>query len=126
VPPDLADHLFDAIRVGPHDRPDDGAREADALFSEHLEGLCRELRVAIAYGEHRFSIELAQLFVQGAGADIPGITDHLASTLGIPVKALCPAEAVEVHSALSCGPSLMTVVGLAMHPVEHGGDQCMQ
>lgn len=117
---EVADFIFSNLRLGPDGGRDDhgGGREATVVAGEHFDNLASELRTAIGYAEHRFEAEIDCLFLQGTGAAIPGVVAHLSGLIGIPAKALHPADVVTVPAGSppsAHSPALMTAVGLAMH-----------
>jgi Tfp pilus assembly PilM family ATPase len=57
--------------------------------------------------------------MSGGGARLPGVTEHLSSTWGIPVEVARPFDRIDVEAGLleeatKAGPALAVAVGLAL------------
>jgi type IV pilus assembly protein PilM len=94
-----------------------------------LEAISRELSLEVQrtfdyFASTADSERIAKIVLSGGCSRLPGLTDYLSSTWGIPVEVGQPLEGVEVgpeHAEMvaAAGPSLTVAVGLALR---HSGD----
>jgi type IV pilus assembly protein PilM len=95
-----------------------------------LETVSRELSLEVQrtfdyFASTADSDRIGRIVLSGGCSRLPGLTDYLSSTWGIPVEVANPCESVEVGSehaeaVAASGPALAVAVGLALR---HPGDR---
>jgi Tfp pilus assembly PilM family ATPase len=109
--------------------------DAAPIIAEHLDNLASELRTAFAYAEHRFEAQIKRVLVQGPGASLGSgcgamlngavgsgsLQSRLSELVGVPAFILTPRDVLEIPPPprmppATESPSLLTAIGLAMHP----------
>ena len=83
-------------------------------------GLSLEIRRTFDYfGSASDSERIGRIVMSGGAARLPGLTEYLSSTWGIPVEVARPLERIDVdpglvEEATAAGPALAVAVGLAL------------
>lgn len=95
-----------------------------------LETVSRELSLEVQrtfdyFASTADSDRIGRIVLSGGCARLPGLTDYLSSTWGIPVEVAQPCESVEVpaehaEAVAAAGPALAVAVGLALR---YSGDR---
>ncbi len=87
------------------------------MLETHFESVAKELNLALTYAQHQYpSSSVSQLLLLGGGAAVPGVADHLAGQLEVPVHGLTPAQVLdgcELATTEAENPAMMMAVGLA-------------
>lgn len=136
---DVADYLLGEVGLakrlagGPGHAPDGAAADGGADAGEgedlrmpadargtiiaHADAVLRELRVSFSYAAHQYAnAAVSRCLVAGGGAGIPGLADYAAGVLGIDVRVVSPADALECPTTLTAAcraPALTAAAGLA-------------
>jgi len=106
-----------------HDRDDLAVREElrDKLRA-YAEGIAEELKGPLSYAAHQHpDAPVERVFVVGGGAAVAGLTEKLASALGMEVRTVAPTELAGCPEQLrrTCAsPALTAAVGLALFDQE--------
>jgi type IV pilus assembly protein PilM len=89
-----------------------------------LEAVSRDLSLEVRrtfdyFGSTSDSDRIGRIVMSGGGARLPGVTEHLSSTWGIPVEVARPFDRIDVEAGLleeatKAGPALAVAVGLAL------------
>ncbi|MGB4966803.1 MAG: type IV pilus assembly protein PilM [Candidatus Saccharimonadales bacterium] len=96
-------------------------KQIEAAIEQPLSLLVREVRRTIRYYEERSKSKrsISQVVVMGGGANMPGLTDYLTSSLRIPVRAFDPTIYLDFGhlQPVSIGDrmSYVTSAGLSLH-----------
>jgi Tfp pilus assembly PilM family ATPase len=98
--------------------PDEGAR----LVATFAETLVKELFLSFSYATHQYpDTAVSKLLLVGGGAGMAGLAARLASTLGVEVTKVAPADVTECDSSLlgvCASPAMTLALGLAMRELE--------
>lgn len=119
-----ADGPVDAGGPGSDDEADPVEMPADGgrLLAGFVDTLARELLLSFAYAGHQYpDAAVAELLLVGGGAGLAGLAPLLASTLGVEVRAVAPADVAECEPSLRgvcSSPALTLALGLAMRELE--------
>jgi type IV pilus assembly protein PilM len=107
-----------------------GSADAAAVASA-IEGVSRELSMEVQrtfdyFASTAESDRIGKIVLSGGCAELPGLTDYLASTWGIPVEAARPFQKIDTgacaRDVAAAGASLAVAVGLALR---HPGDKAL-
>ena len=107
-----------------------GGADATSAASA-IEGVSRELSMEVQrtfdyFASTAESDRIGKIVLSGGCAELPGLTDYLASTWGIPVEAARPFQKIDTgayaREAAAAGASLAVAVGLALR---HPGDKAL-
>jgi type IV pilus assembly protein PilM len=94
-----------------------------------VESVSRELSLEVQrtfdyFASTAESERIGKIVLSGGCAELPGLTDYLASTWGIPVEIARPFDRIDsgafAGEVAAAGPSLAVAVGLALR---HPGDK---
>jgi Tfp pilus assembly PilM family ATPase len=95
------------------------AAEILAAMTAHFETMIREVQISCSYLVHRHAEGAPQrVLLLGCGAALPGMPEHLAGHLEIPVQRVRPSELAACPPSLESlceNPALVTAIGLAQH-----------
>ena len=107
-----------------------GGADATSAASA-IEGVSRELSMEVQrtfdyFASTAESDRIGKIVLSGGCAELPGLTDYLASTWGIPVEAARPFQKIDTgayaREVAAAGASLAVAVGLALR---HPGDKSL-
>jgi type IV pilus assembly protein PilM len=107
-----------------------GTAEAGSVASA-VEGVSRELSMEVQrtfdyFASTAESDRIGKIVLSGGCAELPGLTNYLASTWGIPVEAARPFQKIDTgdyaRDVEAAGASLAVAVGLALR---HPGDKAL-
>lgn len=107
---------------GLRDEPDGNvACETTAVLKGAMGTLAEEVGMSFAYVSHLYpEAELGPLLLAGGGANLPGLTSHIAQALELEVVAISPDSILNTHtfSSDSADTALAAALGAALIGVE--------
>jgi len=120
---DMAQHIIDGLRH-PEEWGIQGGwhlAEAARLISQYLDLLTKHVQGAISYVTYRYpTATMSDVLLFGAGADLPGVRDHVGLQVGFSPRIIRPIDVIRCDPAcerLERDSALITAIGLAMAEV---------